>query len=130
MKSAVAKKSMIALLILIFVLVAVFLAGRYGWKLFGFSVCDSVGIEQISVVGEYVHIRGFYPGSFPRGFLGYYAEQVGNTLYVGFRFSGPFGIFETGDFDVFVPTKGTVSQVIIKTRNDEYPLWSAEDSFT
>lgn len=108
-------------------LLAVFLIGRYGWKLGGFRACESAGIEQVNVEENKVQIRGFYPGSFPRGFLGYHAEQVDSTLYVGFKFSGLFGIFETGDFDITIPTNGTVSQVVIKTSKNEYLIWPEED---
>ena len=109
------------------VLIVVFLLLRYGWKLGGFSACESAGIEQVKVEENQVRICGFYPGSFPQGFLGYHAEQVDSTLYVGFKFSGLFGNFETGDFDITIPTKGTVSQVVVKTSKNEYLIWPEEE---
>lgn len=108
-------------------LLAVFLIGRYGWKLGGFRACESAGIEQVNVAEDHVRICGFYPGSFPQGFLGYHAEQVDSTLYVGFKFSVLFGFFETGDFDITIPTKGTVSQVVVKSGEQEYPIWPKEE---
>ena len=93
------------------VLIAIFLAGRYGWKLGGFGACQGAGIEAVEVSEDKVHISGFYPGSFPEGFCGYYSEERDGTLYVGFRFSAVFGFFETGDFDVTVPVKGEISEV-------------------
>ena len=51
---------------------------RYGWKLGGFNACETAGIEQVNMKEDHVRIRGFYPGSFPTGFLGYHAEQVDN----------------------------------------------------
>ena len=117
------KRILIFLLILTIVLLAVFLTGRYGWKLGGFNTCETAGIEQVNVKEDHVRIRGFYPGSFPTGFLGYHAEQVDHTLYVGFKFSGLFGIFETGDFNITIPVKGEIREVIIKTKNYEYPVW-------
>lgn len=123
------KKILILILILVIVLLAVFLTGRYGWKLIGFSACETAGIEQVNVEEEHVRIRGFDPGSFPTGFLGYHAEQVDNTLYVGFKFSALFGIFETGDFDITIPTKGTVTQIVVKSGEHEYTVWPQEDEF-
>ena len=123
------KKILILILILVIVLLAVFLTGRYGWKLIGFSACETAGIEQVNVEEDHVRIRGFYPGSFPRGFLGYHAEQVDNTLYVGFKFSALFGISETGDFDITIPTKGTVTQVVVKSGEHEYTVWPQGDEF-
>lgn len=119
-------KMILAIILTVAVLlIAVFLFGRYSWKLFGFSVCETAGIEQINVEEDHVRIRGFYPGSFPTGFLGYHAEQVDNALYVGFKFSALFGIFETGDFDITIPARGEISQVYIKTSQSEYLIWSS-----
>lgn len=123
------KKILATILTVAVLLIAVFLLGRYGWKLFGFSACESAGIELIDVDEDHVRIRGFYPGSFPRGFLGYHAEQVDDTLYVGFKFSALFGMFETGDFDIIIPTKGTVTQIVVKSSEHEYAVWPQEDEF-
>lgn len=123
------KKILIILLCIAALLITVFLTGRYGWKLGGFNACETAGIEQINVEEDRVRIRGFYPGSFPTGFLGYHAEQVDHTLYVGFKFSALFGIVETGDFDITIPTKGTVTQVVVKSGEHEYTVWPQEDEF-
>ena len=40
------KQIFIILLCMAVLLITVFLTGRYGWKLFGFSVCESAGIEH------------------------------------------------------------------------------------
>ena len=70
-------KSILAILLCTAALMfAVFLIGRYGWKLGGFRACESAGIEQVNVEENQVRICGFYPGSFPQGFLGYHAEQM------------------------------------------------------
>ena len=117
------KRTLIILLCIAALLIAVFMIGRYGWKLGGFNACETAGIEQINVEEDHVRIRGFYPGSFPQGFLGYHTKQDGNTLYVGFKFSGLFGIFETGDFDITIPTKGTVTHIVVKSVEHEYTVW-------
>lgn len=122
------KRALMLLLCLGVLLSACFLIGRYGWKLGGFQACESAGIEQVVVGEQQVRIRGFYPSSFPQGFLGYHAEQVDDTLYVGFRFSGLFGMFETGDFDIVIPTDGTVRQVIVKTGDSQYPVWPTAEA--
>lgn len=124
------KKILAILLCTVLLLIAVFLIGRYGWKLLGFHTCESAGIEYVNVEEDKVRIRGFFPGSFPEGFLGYHSEQIDSTLYVGFEFSGLFGFFETGDFDITIPTNGKVTQVVIKTKNNEYPIWSEESSLS
>ena len=120
------KRSIAILLILLLILSAIFALGRYGWKLLGFRACEGAGIESVEVGGSTVKIKGFYPGSFPEGFCGYYAEEQDGTLYVGFNFSTVFGFFETGDFDVTIPVKGEIQEVILKTKRMETSLWTAD----
>lgn len=119
-------KVWMVLLTIAVILTAIFLAGRYGWKLGGFRACQGAGITSVEVSGTVVHMTGFYPGSFPEGFCGYYAKEQDGKLYVGFRFSAVFGFFETGDFDITVPIKGEINEVIIKTRMNENPVWNAQ----
>lgn len=109
-------------------LIICFLTGRYGWKLFGFSFCQSAGIESISVSDGQVEIIGYDPSPFPEGFLGYYAEEKDGKLYVGFKFSGLFGIFEPGDFHITIPAEEAISQVYMRTEKNEYLIWDAEEN--
>ena len=111
------------------VLIAIFLAGRYGWKLGGFGACQGAGVSSVEVSETAVHITGFYPGSFPEGFCGYYAEERDGKLYVGFRFSAVFGFFEAGDFDITIPIRGEITEVILKTSMNETSLWRAQTGF-
>lgn len=121
-----AKKALLVLAVMCTVLSAVFLMGRYGWKLAGFRACQDAGIESVEVSAHTVQIAGFYPGSFPEGFCGYYAEEQDGKLYVGFRFSAVFGFFEPGDFAVTIPVKGEIREVILKTGSGESTVWSRE----
>lgn len=130
MKKQIAKAVCTIFIAVILVLSAIFLIGRYGWKLGGFRSCESAGVAQIQVEEDHIRILGFYPGSFPQGFLGYYAEQEGSTLYVGFKFSSLFGLFETGDFDITIPTKGTVTHIVVKSGQQEITVWPKEETLT
>ena len=120
------KKTLTALLVIAVILTAVFLAGRYGWKLGGFRACQGAGLTSVEVSEKSVHMTGFYPGSFPEGFCGYYAKEQDGKLYVGFRFSAVFGSLETGDFDITIPVKGNIDEVILKTRMNETSVWNAQ----
>lgn len=113
------KRILTVLLVITGILTAIFLAGRYGWKLGGFRACQGAGITSVEVSEKAVHITGFYPGSFPQGFCGSYAKEQDSKLYVGFRFSAVFGFFETGVFDITIPVKGEINEVILKTRMNE-----------
>lgn len=119
------KRSLTVVLAVSVVLAAVFLAGRYGWKVSGFRACQGAGITEVEVDEKTVHITGFYPGSFPEGFCGYYAKEQDGRLYVGFRFSAVFGFFETGDFDVTIPVTGEIREVILKISMNETIIWQA-----
>ncbi|MDD6816597.1 MAG: hypothetical protein PUE84_09145 [Firmicutes bacterium] len=120
------KKTVMVLLAILVILTVIFLAGRYGWKLGGFRACQGAGISSVEVTEQNVHIRGFYPGSFPEGFCGYYSEEQDGTLYVGFRFSAVFGSLETGDFDITIPTEGEINEVVLKTSMCETTVWDAQ----
>ena len=120
------KKTVRVLLAILVILTVIFLAGRYGWKLGGFRACQGAGISSVEVTEQNVHIRGFYPGSFPEGFCGYYSEEQDGTLYVGFRFSAVFGSLETGDFDITIPTEGEINEVVLKTSMCETTVWDAQ----
>lgn len=120
------KKALVVLAVLAAVLAAVFLAGRYGWKVRGFRACQEAGITAVEVREKAVRITGFYPGSFPEGFYGYCAKEEDGKLYVGFRFSAVFGFFETGDFDITIPVKGEISEVLVKTRMNERTVWNGQ----
>lgn len=119
------KRILLGLLTLCLAIVLVFLAGRYGWKLLGFRACQGAGITEITVQQGQVRIQGFYPGSFGSGFVGYYAQEQDGKLYVGYRFSQVFGFFETGNFDIVIPTKGEIREVYIKTATTETLVWPA-----
>lgn len=120
------RKAMIGLLAAVVLLAVAFAVGRCGWKLLGFRACQGAGIDSVEVGETAVEIKGFYPGSFPEGFCGYYAEEENGTLYVGFRFSAVFGFWETGDFEVAIPVKGEIRGVILKTKTSESTIWTAE----
>lgn len=116
----------ITLLAAAILLTGVFLAGRYGWKLLGFRACEETAIESVEVDGNAVEIKGFYPGSFPEGFCGHYAEEKDGKLYIGFRFSPVFGFFETGSFDIVIPTQSEIDEVILRTGLGETSIWTKE----
>lgn len=65
----IVKKILGVLLVLAVLLSVIFCVGRYGWKLAGFRACQSAGITSVAVEENAVHLTGFYPGSFPEGFV-------------------------------------------------------------
>ena len=124
-----AKKTATVLLAAAVILAEVFLAGRYGWTRGGFRAGQGAGITAVEVSEKTVYITGFYPGSFPEGFCGCYAKEQDGKLYVGFRFSAVFGSLETGDFNITIPLKGEIDEVVLKTSQNETSLWNAQAGF-
>lgn len=128
-KKSVMKKFVKVIMIIVATLLIIFLLGRFGWKIGGFKVCQDAGIDSVEVSERAVRMTGFYPGSFPEGFCGYYAKEQDGKLYVGFRFSAVFGIFESGDFDITIPVKEEIEEVIVKTSMGERSVWNAYVGF-
>lgn len=122
------RRIVIIITVIAVLLLCVFLVGRYGWKMFGFRFCDGAGIETVEVGHDTVTIRGFYPGSFPQGFCGYYAEEENGILSVGVRYSGIFGYFETGDFEISIPTSSSIEKVILKTDSESRVIYDSADA--
>lgn len=97
------KESLIALAVLGVTLLAVFSTGHFGWRLSGFRACQEACIA-------------------PRRFLRILQRGAGRKAFCGFRFRAVFGIFETGDFDVKIPVKGEINEVILKTSTNKTAL--------
>lgn len=123
------KKFVKIIMIIVAVLLIIFLLGRYGWKIGGFGACQNAGIDFVEVSENEVRMTGFYPGVFPEGFCGFYAKEQDGKLYVGFRFSAIFGFFESGDFDITIPVKGEINEVVVKTSMGERSVWNAYTGF-
>ena len=122
------RKVMIVLIIFaaaVALCVAVFFCARYGWRLAGFSACQTARIESVSVETDCVKIEGGWPGVFPESFVGYHAEVVDGTLYVGFKYNKLLGvrIYDKGDFQIEIPVEGKIDAVYMKSGDNEYPIW-------
>lgn len=126
--TAVLRNTAITLVTAAALLALIFCIGRYGWKLAGFRACGSAAIETVTVTDTSVRISGYDPGLFPEGFIGYYAREEDGRLYVGFRFSAVFGFFETGRFDVTIPTETEIKEVYIKTAKGSHLIWDGTET--
>lgn len=110
-------------------MVLIFTVARYGWRLFGFTMCDDQYIEVLDVGKEKVSFEshsGYYFPSY--AFIGYKAKQKGDTLYIGVKFNLILGVLpkdETiGSFSV--PINGKVNQIIQKGSNEKI-IWDREE---
>ena len=117
------KKTLRVICAVILLLAGIFAAGRYGWKLRGFDACSGGEITSVSAEEGSVRIEGRWPGISGKGFIGYVSEEKDGRLYVGFRFSSLFGIFEKGTFDITIPTDTVISEVIQRSGSNETVIW-------
>ena len=93
-----------------------------------FNACETARIESVDVSDGEVRIKGGDSSPFPKGFVGYYAEEKDGTLYVGFKLGGILGVFETADFDITIPVEGDITEVVMKSGDSEYQIWPDTDS--
>lgn len=120
-----AKRILILFAAVVALYVAVFFGARYGWRLAGFSFCRTARIESVGVEPGRVEIEGSWPGVFPESFVGYHAEVVDGTLYVGFKYNKLLGvwIYDKGDFQIEIPVEKQIHTVYMKSGDNEYQIW-------
>ena len=127
-----AKRMILVFAIIVVLWAAVFLGARYGWKLAGFSLCQTARIENVSVDPDMVEIEGSWPGVFPESFVGYHAEIVDGTLYVGFKYNKLLGVWicDEGDFQIEIPVEQPINAVYMKAGDKEYQIWPEQAEAT
>lgn len=125
------KKILKILLMIVLAAVLLFLAGRYGWRALGYSVCDDPDtnfVETVTVEAASVHIVGGTAGSFS-SYVGNIHELSGGCLYVGIKHNGFLGFLQRlGSFSLTIPTDGqTVTAIYFKGNNEERLIWTQEN---
>ncbi len=115
-------------------IVLIFTVARYGWRLFGFTMCDDMYIEILDVGKEKVSFESDSGYIFPSdAFIGYKAEQKGDTLYIGVKYNTFLGVLPKDETRGFfsVPIDGKINQIIQKGSNEKI-IWDREekDKFT
>ena len=74
----------VALSILLILQLVIFLTARYGWKLYGFDMCESPNVlyvETVYVTDDTVHIVGNTSSS-ATSYIGYTYEIKNNILFI------------------------------------------------
>ena len=126
-------------LLLVFVgiligIVLIFTVARYGWRIFGFSMCNDMYVGVLDVGEDKVSFESScQPTDFPSVFIGYKAKQEGDKLYIGVKYNILLGILPKDDTAgcFSVPIDGKINQIIRKGANEEI-IWDREgkDKFT
>lgn len=123
------KKLIIKIAGILIGIVLIFIVARYSWRLFGFSMCnDDKWIEILDMREDKISFKVTNNlHSIPGSFIGYKAEQKGDTLYIGVKFNTLLGVLPkdkgTGYFTV--PIDGEVNKIIRKG-SKETIIWERD----
>ena len=124
------KIAVIVLSILLILQLAVFLTARYGWKLFGFDMCESpkvLCVETVYVTDETVHIVGNTSSS-ATSYIGYTYEIKDNVLYLGIKQNLLFGFnYRNGGYSFVIEDDfKNIESVCLVNKKEEKCIWSVQ----
>ena len=120
-------KKTIVLCFLVLAVIAVVSLFFFGWRLFGFKMCDSpesVSIKEVSIEDGYINVSGMTMNS-ARFFDGYVVKIDGNTAYLGIKTRTFFAGSKSSQFDISIPIENEISTVILTDSKNEiiiYPI--------
>ena len=115
-------------------IVLIFTVARYGWRFFGFSMCNNMYVGVLDVGEDRVFFESSCQSTdFPSVFIGYKAELKGDKLFIGVKYNLLLGILPKDDTKgcFSVPIDRKINQIIRKGGN-EVIIWDREgkDRFT
>ena len=119
----------VVLSILLILQLVIFLTARYGWKLFGFDMCESpkvLCVETVYVTDETVHIVGNTSSS-ATSYIGYTYEIKDNVLYLGIKQNLLFGFDNRNGGYSFVIEDDfkNLESIQLINKKEEKRIWSA-----
>lgn len=118
----------VVLAILVILQLAIFLTAKYGWKLYGFDMCESpkvLCVETAYVTDETVHIVGNTSSS-ATSYIGYTYEIKDNVLYLGIKQNLLFGFNNRNGGYSFVIEDDfkNIESIQLINKKDEKCIWS------
>ncbi|SET61630.1 hypothetical protein SAMN05660297_02939 [Natronincola peptidivorans] len=120
------------IVVIVFVVIAfMFTLSRYGWRIFGFSMCNSPNslyAETVSVENGSVRIKGGIGSSAP-AYVGHIYEIEDNNLYIGVKHNTLLGFINRwGNFDITISVDNTyIENVYFKDSNSEKLIWNVDE---
>ena len=108
----------------------IFLTARYGWKLFGFDMCESPSVlcvEKVYVTDETVYIVGNTSSS-ATSYVGYTYEIKDNVLYLGIKQNLLFGFsVRNGGYSFVIEDDfKNIEAVCLVNKKEEKYIWPGE----
>jgi len=115
----------------IIVIILIFVISRYGWRLFGFSMCDSPEanhVEDIIVDDTKIFLSGGTVDSIS-AYVGYCCKREDDNLYIGIKHNILLGfINRLGNFNIII--KGdpiSIQNIYFKNSNSERLVWNKKE---
>ncbi len=120
----------VVLLFLLILQLVIFLIARYGWKLFGFNMCESPNVlcvETVYVTDETVHIVGNTSSS-ATSYVGYTYEIKDNVLYMGIKQNLLFGFnYRHGGYSFELEDDlKNIESIYLVNKEEKKCIWSAQ----
>ena len=121
----------IILSILLILQLAIFLTARYGWKIFGFDMCErpnNLIIKTVYVTDEKIHIVGHTTNS-STAYVGHTYEIKDNVLYLGIKQNLLFGFNNrNGGYSFAIEDEfKNIESIQLVNKKEEKCIWSAEN---
>ena len=116
-------------IVISFLLLSVF--SRYGWKLFGFSMCNAptaMYADHIAVEKDKVNLRLNEAYSIS-SYAGYIYKIEDDSLYIGINRNKLFAIFNGKiDYQISIPTNNTeIKYIYFRDNKNDWLIWNEDD---
>ncbi len=126
----IVKKGIIGFTIIVisFILLSVF--SRYGWKLFGFSMCNAptgMYVDNIMVESDKVSLRLNEAYSIS-SYAGYVYKIEDDRLFIGVNRNMLFAVFNGYiDYNILIRTNGTkIKYIYFRDNKNDWLIWNEE----
>ncbi|AOT71298.1 hypothetical protein [Geosporobacter ferrireducens] len=111
--------------------ILLFTLSRHGWRVFGFSMCDSPSslyAEMVSVENDILRIKGGTTSS-ASAYVGHIYVVEDRSLYVGVKHNTLLGFINRwGDFYIRIAVDTThIENVYFKDKNREKLIWNVHE---
>lgn len=119
----------ISIIAIFFIFIAIF--SRYGWKLFGFSMCsEPIGLyaDSINVERDIVNLRLNEADSIS-SYAGYVYKIVDDSLYLGVNRNMLFAVFSGNvDYHISIRTNGTqIRYIYFRDNKNDWLIWNEDE---
>lgn len=104
---------------------------RYGWKLFGFSICDAptgMYADNITVENDKVNLRLNEVSSIS-SYSGYIYKIEDDSLFIGINCNMLFAVFSGNiDYNISIPTNNTkIKYIYFRDNENNWLIWSEDE---